>query len=220
MTLKLISCKNYEDLSLKASALIFRKLNDVIITKHNAVIAFPGGRSIVGILKELKNTKTDWSKVEIFLTDERMVPIDDKGSNYKLIKDTLLTEIKLKIHHFDLRTGIQDYNTQFQKVGGHFDVIVLGVGEDGHIASLFPNHTALHEKGKKYLSIRDSPKPPPQRITASPEMIQDAGIIFLLFVSESKKKAYDKFMNRKMSYKDCPAKIALEAKEVYVLKDF
>jgi len=94
------------------------------------------------------------------------------------------------------------------------------VGEEGHIAGLFPNHYLLDKKEKLYFFLNDAPKPPSQRITASPKIIKDANAVILLFVSESKKKAYENFMDKKISYKECPAKTALEAKEVYVFTAF
>lgn len=215
-----INCKSYEELSVKSAELIFKNIKTVISQKGKAVLALPGGRSIVGVLKELKNKKVDWSKVEIFLTDERVVPIEDKESNYKLIMENLNSKIGPKIHPFDLNKRIKDYNQQFQQAGGHFDLIVLGVGEDGHIASLFPHHPVLEVKEKKYLEINNASKPPLRRITASPEIIKDANVVILLFVSKEKKKAYQNFRNTKIFLKECPAKIALETQEMYAMKDF
>lgn len=220
MNMKVIGGKNYQELSTAAAKLLIQKLKETISQKGKAVLALSGGRSVAGFLKSLNEEDLKWNKVDIFLIDERVVPLDDKESNYKSIKENLLTKMKPKIHPFDLNKGLQEYNQQFQKAGAHFDLVVLGVGEDGHIASLFPHHKALTEKDKRYIEINGAPKLPPKRITASPEMIKDADTVILLFVSEAKKKAYENFRNEKIFPQECPAKIALGTKEVYVLKDF
>ncbi|MDO8656297.1 MAG: 6-phosphogluconolactonase, partial [Nanoarchaeota archaeon] len=180
----------------------------------------PGGRSVADLLQKLSPTDVDWSKVEIFMIDERVVSIDDTESNYKQAHDLFLSRVKAQRHPFLIEKGVEKYNYEFQSAGAHFDLIVLGVGEDGHIAALFPNHPALKIKGKKYIRFDDSPKLPKKRITASLDIIKDADVIFLLFVSAGKKKAYNLFVNKKTNETECPAKIALGAKEVFVFTEF
>ena len=170
----ILSYRNYDELSSKAAALLVQKINKIITQKGKAVISIPGGRSVAGLLQKLSPQDVDWSKVEIFMIDERVVPIDDKESNFKQVYDLFLKRVNAKSHPFIIEKGVEDYNQQFQRVGAHFDIIVLGVGEDGHIAALFPGHEALKVKGKKYIQCNDSPKPPLQRITASSDVIKNA----------------------------------------------
>jgi len=213
-------CPNYEQLSAEAAALLIQKIKTVISTKGKAIIALPGGRSVAGLLQKLSPQDLDWSTVEIFMIDERVVPIDNKDSNYKQAYDLFLKRVTAKAHPFLIEKGVEEYNQEFQHAGAHFDIMVLGVGEDGHIAALFPGHPASKSKGKRYIQFDDSPKPPQERITASPDIIRDADTIILIFSSKGKKKAYDLFVNQKISETKCPAKIALKAKEVYVFAEF
>ncbi len=218
--MNLVTCRTYDELSIKAAKILQDKITDIILKKGKAIVALPGGRSVAGILQKLSPLAVDWSKVEIFMIDERIVPIESKDSNYKQTSNLFLHKVNAKAHPFFMERGIDYYNKEFQRVGAHFDVIVLGVGEDGHIAALFPHHPALRVKGKKYVTFQDSPKLPKERITASPDSIKDTDVVILLFSSSGKKKAYDSFMDKKVSIAECPAKIALFAKELVVLTEF
>ncbi len=218
--MNLISCQTYEQLSLKAATLFVQELKKVISHQGNALIALPGGRSVAGLLQKLSPQDMDWSKVEIFMVDERMVSIDDKDSNYKQAYNLFLKKVNAKAHPFLIKEGVNQYNQEFLRVGAHFDIVVLGVGEDGHIAALFPHHLALKVKGKRYVQFDDSPKPPKERVTASPDIIKDAGFIILLFAGKEKKNAYEQFSNPKISIDQYPVKIALQSKELYVLTEF
>lgn len=214
------TCQTHEELSIKTAALLVQELKKVISHKGKAVIALPGGRSVAGLLQKLSPDDLNWSKVEIFMIDERVVPIEDKDSNYKQAYDLFFHRVPTKVHPFIIEKGVEQYNQEFQRAGAHFDIIILGVGEDGHIAALFPNHPALEIKGKKYIQLNDSPKLPKERITASVDSIKDADAVILLFVSAAKKKAYEEFLNPTISETKCPAKIVMGVKELYFFKDF
>ncbi|MDO8655673.1 MAG: 6-phosphogluconolactonase, partial [Nanoarchaeota archaeon] len=78
--MNLISCQNNDELSSKATALLITKINETIARKGTCVLAIPGGRSVADLLQKLSPTDVDWSKVEIFMIDERVVSIDDTES--------------------------------------------------------------------------------------------------------------------------------------------
>ena len=218
--MNLLSCQTYDELSAKAAELLIQKIKKVIAQKGKAVIALPGGRSVAGLLQKLSPQDVDWSKVDLFMIDERVVPIDDKDSNYKQAYDLFLKRVKSKSHPFFMEKGFEQYNREFLGAGAHFDVVIVGVGEDGHIAALFSDHPALKIKRKKYIRFDDSPKPPKERITAAPDVIRDADTVILLFSSAGKKKAYELFADKNINENECPAKIALNAQEVYVVTEF
>lgn len=218
--MNVITCPTYEQLSSTAAALLVQEIKEIISAQGTAVIAFPGGRSVAGLLQKLSPTDLDWSKVEVFMIDERVVPRDDKESNFKQAQDFFLKRVNAKAHPFQMEKEVEHYNQEFQSAGAHFDIIVLGVGEEGHIAALFPGHPALKITGRKYITFSDSPKPPPERMSASPDIIKDADTVILLVSSVVKKKAYEQFSNPKITETECPAKIVLHAKKLYVLTDF
>lgn len=200
--------------------------------KEHIVLALPGGRSVKGIYEELSKSKNPiWSKIHIFLIDERAVPITDAESNFRLIKESFADKLikegilsKSNLHPFiksDTAQNIdtQRYTAELERYGGMFDIALVASGEDGHIAALFPGHKTLSAPGKKYIYINDSPKPPAERVTSSIELISGAGLLLTVFIGETKRKAYDSFNDEKISILDCPAKIARKTKNSIVYTD-
>ncbi len=125
-------------------------------------VAISGGKAPVGFYRKLAACKSDlpWDKTHIFLVDERFVPFDDAESNYGMIKDKFLNQVKIPAENVHpIATGEEtpraaaeqyerDLKMFFQLREGEFpvfDLIMLGIGEDGHTASLFPESSALVE---------------------------------------------------------------------------
>jgi len=144
--------------------------------------------------------KVDFGKWEIFFADERCVPLDHEDSNYKLLKDELLSKIPTeelgepKIFAVEEKyiNDAQEMADQYEKALVSvfaardsvklplFDLLLLGCGPDGHTCSLFPEHPLLRETDAWCLSISDSPKPPPKRITLSlPVVLHGSKIAFV-----------------------------------------
>ena len=225
--MNLISCLNYEELSTKAAALLIQKIKKVIAQKGTCVLAIPGGQSIAGIFTLLKSEKNiSWNKVHLFWIDERMVPLTDKDSNYRLAKELFLDELIQKkkisqenIHPFDFKKGIAVYEQELKKYGGVYDICLFGVGEDGHIAALFPHHHSLTDQSPYFLTMKDSPKSPPQRMTTSVSLLRQAETGIVLFCGKVKQQAFEKFKDKSTSIEDCPAKLVCEMKERYVSSD-
>lgn len=133
----------------------------------------------------------------IYFSDERAVPFDNDDSNYKLVDDEFLSKVpipKSNIHKIDttLLDSIEEladeYESQLIKSFASkdsarfpiFDVILLGMGPDGHTASLFPGHALLSETTGWVVGIEDSPKPPPRRITLTLPVINHAArVVFV-----------------------------------------
>ncbi|MBS8122181.1 6-phosphogluconolactonase [Candidatus Vampirococcus lugosii] len=192
-------------------------------------IGLSGGTSLnyfyEKILKNFKNIEFEIRKKIIFVfVDERIVSLNHKDSNYKQIKDfflgklidqNLINQDQIISINYDIENIADDY---FSKVP-YIDISLIGVGEDGHIASLFPKHILLQSKEKKYLSINDSPKKPSHRITISPEMIKDIKYGFIFFMGDAKQKALNNFFDNNLIYKDCPAKLINNTKNVFLFTD-
>lgn len=207
----IIHCKNYHELSKKAAELI---LKGVSSAKKQFSIAIPGGNSVKGVLEELAAKKANWNHVNVFMADERIVPLNDNESNYKQANETFFSKANgIHAHAFIAHEGIDDYNKKFLAITkGKLDLLVLGVGEDGHIASLFPNSMELGEKGEGYVMVKNAPKPPKQRVSLSKNAIANAETIILLFASESRKTAFENFVKKGIDETSCPAKIVLNSK--------
>lgn len=195
-------------------------------------IALSGGQSITGFLSELvripiseSESPFDKAQIQVFLADER-VTSDTAKLNSTLLEKHLIGRNATKgftsrffpniTHDITTNERIDDYNAEFRNAVC-FDFVILGVGEDGHCASIFPtDYTALNS-GKYYVRIGNSPKPPKNRITLSKKAILEAHKIVLLFIGPDKKKALVNFLDPSKTVDQCPCKLALESEEKLIV---
>lgn len=181
-------------------------------TENHVVMALPGGNSIIGLFEAMAKADLPWDKIHLFVVDERLVPADSKESNFQRIKELLVSKIDVpeeNVHPFVMGEapdfGSVAYTEKLRSLGG-FDVVVLGVGEDSHVAGLFPGYTIKEDK-EGYFPFFDSPKPPKDRVTASKSTILEASYVIGLFIGDSKKKAYESFKEQGTPVEKCPAKL-------------
>ena len=177
----------------------------------------------------------DWGNLHIFLADERFLPLDHPDSNYRMIRETLIDPlaaaggdvVKLpvgNIHPLPTDGTVEDsairYESELKQYFGDnppcFDLIVLGMGPDGHTASLFPGHT--HPVGPWVLPVHHSPKPPPTRLSLSLEVINQARHVLFLVTGHDKAEALSTI--RQATKETLPAgTVQLEAGELVWLVD-
>jgi 6-phosphogluconolactonase len=192
-----------------AAAEIATGLEDARDERGSAHVALSGGTTPVGAYELLAGTVRDWRGVELWFADERCVPPDDEESNFRLVAETLVrgTREHAQIPLEDAQVqrmegelgpyaGAERYAQRLaERVAPDadglpvLDVAVLGIGPEGHIASLFPDTDALIATGALCLGIEDSPKPPPQRITLSLPVLRAVRRCLLLAVGEGKAQA-------------------------------
>ena len=220
-----------KDVSQPAVQIITKAVTTLLESQPTVVLALPGGRSIVGTLKQLTQTTIPWQRVHVFMVDERLVPIDDEQSNFKQLTELLLNPLlairaipKENIHPFvyqpgEADSGIGRYETELKRFGGRYDIVFLGVGEDGHTAALFPRHHSISDQADYYLTMADSPKPPPKRMTASRSLLTGARYGIALFVGETKRQALERYQDKNQTIKDCPVKLIDEIEHSYVVTD-
>jgi 6-phosphogluconolactonase len=188
------------------------------INKKNIIIGLSGGRSTAGIYNKLSKEDLPWKKIHFFLVDER---ITDKKSdkNGYMIKKSLINNLvkhyKFPIKNFHLPISANQYSKEFHKYN-KFDIIILGVGEDCHIASLFPYKGITSTKNE--FIVVESPKKPPIRITATKNMLKKAKCGIALFLGSEKKKAYKKYITAD-DENECPAHIIRLLKNSFILTD-
>jgi 6-phosphogluconolactonase len=192
--------------------------------KKPSVIGLCGGRSIVPFLEPLTSINIS-EGFRFFFVDERLVPIDHDLSNYKGLKVPFFDRVAhaevFPFYYYegvDMKSLLAEYQESFDHEGGRFDIVVLGAGEDGHVASLFP-HQSVNTKEKGFFYVHDSPKDPKDRVSISPTQIEQARRAVVLFMGEGKKEALANFLDPTKTVNDCPAKLALSAGEVLVLTD-
>jgi 6-phosphogluconolactonase len=135
----------------------------------------------------LATASVDWRHVDFFWGDERAVPPTDPDANYGLARRLWLDRLRLdpaRVHRMrgeapDLDGAAAAYAHELETTlaGRPLDLVLLGMGPDGHVCSLFPSHAALDESTRSVVAIDDSPKPPPRRITLTLIPFRDAPLI-------------------------------------------
>ncbi len=154
-------------------------------------IVLTGGRTPVNTYRLLTQTNCEWNKWHIWFSDERCLPKNDSERNSVMVEQTLTRGVdipEVQIHAIPGELGADLAARQYAKLLAEvevFDLVLLGVGEDGHVASLFPGHT--WPSGESVLAIHDSPKPPPERVSLSKEMLSSCRQ--LLFIITGNEKA-------------------------------
>ena len=162
--------------------------------------ALPGGSVAETFFPVLARAQLAWDKVEFFWGDERAVGPDEPDSNYGLAKRLLLDPVRAdpqRVHRMagegrDLEAAARSYEAEMVRVLGEpprIDLVVLGLGPEGHICSLFPGHPLLRERVRRVAAIIDSPKPPPRRITFTMLPLELAGTICVAGFGDSKAAA-------------------------------
>jgi 6-phosphogluconolactonase len=184
-------------------------ITDAIDKRGRAQIVLTGGGTGVGLLKRVgeRGEKIDWSKVHLYWGDDRFVPEDDDERNYKQAREALLGHIDIpasNVHPMsasdgdfgdDLDAAAVDYehvlaaNADDGQPTPDFDVHLLGMGGEGHINSLFPETPAVRETSRLVLGVRDSPKPPPRRITLTLPAVQRSREVWLVVSGAGKADA-------------------------------
>lgn len=198
--------ENKENLDSELADYFVSKAQQAILDKGKFTVALTGGSSPAGLYKLLASEsyrqKIDWSKVYVFWGDERWVPLDDEKSNAGAAYNDLLNHIPIsKDQIFPMwkaNISAEDYAKEYEALlekhltkGEEFDLILLGMGDDGHTASLFPNQDIiLKEKEKKVAAYFLAPQDM-YRITLTAPLINKAkNIVFLVFGDKKSEALY------------------------------
>ena len=164
-----------------------------IFEKDCFSIVLTGGQSVLSLYKILSKADSNWDKWHIYIGDERCVPMDHKDRSDRVINEIWLDNSaipKKNIHFIQAELGLLESRVEYEntlKSIDKFDIVLLSMGEDGHIASLFPNHSYPEEQ--MVVVEQGSPKPPKERISMSYQQLNKAHYIFKLIIGESKQKA-------------------------------
>ncbi len=189
------------DFAVDAARFILDEIHAAIAARGFCRLALSGGRTPRKIHAELvKNAgEVRWERVQITFGDERCVPPDDAESNYRMALETLITPAGIPAGNvFRIRGEIpaeeaaRDYEAHLAAVAARLgearyahDLLLLGLGEDGHTASLFPGSPALDEAERNVIPAT-GPKPPPQRVTMTFPLINAARHIAFLVEGAAK----------------------------------
>lgn len=153
-------------------------------------VALSGGGTPVGAYERLATMVEDWPSIDVFLADERCVPYDDEDSNARLVDEALGTDRGHVLHRLSEVGSPGDRARAYAHDIGDapMDVVLLGLGEDGHTASLEPEHPSLEAEGVT-VAVLDMKKPPPERVSLTIPALRSAGVVLLLVTGEGKSEA-------------------------------
>ena len=155
-------------------------------------LTLAGGTTPAKCYELLADMKVEWGRVTLLFGDERCVAPDHPDSNYRMARETLLDKVApATVHRMPAELGPDEGAVEYAKTIAALvplDVVILGIGEDGHTASLFPGHPLLKARGL-VAGIRDSPKPPPERVTLTLPALQNARQVIILATGKGKAEA-------------------------------
>jgi 6-phosphogluconolactonase len=212
-----------DTLSHQAAQLIVRLAAESVVTHGRFTVALAGGstpRKLYGLLaNEPYRSQIDWALVEVFWSDERCVPVDDPESNFRMAQEAFLSKVPIaenQVHRMhadwpDRDAAAQAYVIDMRRIFGtdgipSFDLIQLGLGPEGHTASLFPHQAALHEQERLVMPVR-TPKPPPDRLTFTPPLLNAARHVLFLVAGSDKANAVHEVIEGEYNPDEYPAQI-------------
>lgn len=180
--------------------LIIQSSSEAIKDRGRFLIVLTGGETLNLIYKQLINITTDWSLWEFWVSDERCVPKNDSLSNALMIRQRFLQHIPVnesQVHFMNGEMGAELGSESYKKdieENMIFDLTLLGIGEDGHIASLFPGNDLGCGPGvPDVLPVLNSPKAPAERISLSMRRLNESDMILIIAIGLHKKNVIANF---------------------------
>jgi len=174
---------------------VARAAADQIVVALNggaSTLALAGGNTPKRCYELLAGSDVKWGRVTVLFGDERCVPPDHPDSNYRMAREALLDAVSpATVHRIPGELGPDEAAEAYDAIVGALaplDVVLLGAGEDGHTASLFPGHPELQAKGWA-VGVRNAPKPPPDRVTLTLPALQGARRVIVLATGAGKADA-------------------------------
>lgn len=199
-------------LTAACAARLVTRLTDAQAARGWASVVLTGGGTGIAILEQLRRSPArdaiDWSRLDVYWGDERFVPAGDDERNDKQAREALLDHVGVdpaRVHPMAPSDGEfgDDPDAAAAAYAGilaanagpedgdvpAFDVLLLGLGGEGHVASIFPDSQAASEDRRRVVAVRDSPKPPPTRISLTFPAIRAAAEVWLVTAGEAKADA-------------------------------
>ena len=217
-----------EDLARQAAEQVASRIDLALAERDRAVIALAGGETPKACYGRLGADHLPWERVDVLLGDERWVPADDPASNARMLRETLLAQGPARSAAFhpvptDEPTpegSAAAYAQVLVGLGGgpipSFDVILLGLGDDGHTASLFPGSAALAEN-QRSVTVGEGKGLP--RITLTAPVLCAARQVIFLVSGTAKRQALERLLDPEESHERTPARLVRPRSEVLILAD-
>lgn len=188
-----------------------------IRARGRCAVALSGGTTPRSVYERLAQpplaARVAWQSVEIFFADERAVPPTDPGSNYGMAKAMLLERVPVpaaQVHRMEAERADRDAAARdYERIlPEHFDLVLLGMGADGHTASLFPGAPALDERRHRVVPAT-GPTPPRERLTITPPVIAAARRVAVLVAGSGKAATLVRALRGPAMPRELPVQFAL-----------
>jgi 6-phosphogluconolactonase len=208
-----------EELSRAAAAAVADRINSAVRSSGRCSIALSGGNTPRELYRVLGTTFRDrvaWTDVHVFWGDERLVPADDPRRNDRMAREMLLDHVGCPASHIHSMSAgalppddaAREYEETMRRYFAdgrpRFDLVLLGLGTDGHTASIFPDSPALDEHERWVRAVR-APADPPLRLTLTLPVLSQASNIFFLVSGAQKSRAFRAALDERTNPRTCPA---------------
>ena len=188
-------CESIESLRYEVCKAIVKSANEAIAQRGKFSIVLAGGNTPRAIYRLLRDLPMDWAKWHIYHGDERCLPPNHEDRNSLMVEQVLTHYVAIpesQIHGIPAELGPVDgakaYAETLKNVDT-FDMVILGLGEDGHTASLFPGHAV--DNSADAVPVFNSPKPPAERVTMSQNRLNNTNAAMFLVTGQGKQEAVD-----------------------------
>ena len=213
------TCADAHDLSERAAAATAATIAAAVTRHGRCSLILSGGhtpRALYALLGSTYRDDVPWSRVHVFWGDERYVPSDDSASNYRMARESLLDQVPIPVqnihpmptHLSSPEAAAHEYERTLRAEAGQhgpaFDLMLLGMGEEGHTASLFPGSAALQETTRWVVAVT-VPAAPATRLTLTLPAIAAAARIFVLVSGAAKAGALAHVLNPEADPDEYPA---------------
>lgn len=183
-------------------------ISQLLMTQPLVHVVLTGGTVGIAMLEPIDTDNLlDWSRIHLWWGDERFVPSDSPDRNEGQAQRALLHRLPIpagNIHRMpatDAGLSLDDAAASYSaelatfavpgSAAPAFDVLILGIGPDAHVASLFPGHPGVHDNSAAAIAVRNSPKPPPERVSLSLETINAAQRVWVIAAGADKAEAVE-----------------------------
>lgn len=166
-------------------------INESVVACGICHMVFPGGLSPYRVLEQLRRKNLPWNNLHLYPSDERCVPVGDPERNDRLIDELIFNRVPLpedNLHRIPAELGPDEGARQFSRLLEKtpcFDIALLGMGSDGHTASLFPDHPALYDS-RQAVPVFNAPKPPSSRVSIGLKRLASASHRIVIIIGKDK----------------------------------
>lgn len=210
-----IVLKTADEVAAAAAPWIVRRLEAATFEERRPSVVLAGGTTPKATYRLLEASALAWHRVDFFFGDERAVPPDHAESNFRMAKEAIadrlggsesagLRLVRMEADAPDMDAAARAYEALLPEV---VDVLILGMGEDAHTASLFPGSPATSEHERRVVPVV-GPKPPPKRLTITPRVIDAARNVLVLVTGAGKAEALARAAHGELDPTSLPIQLA------------